>query len=81
MFRALECMDDDDDDNIDIDRALEIIRKNMKVSATMSAVYYDLTQHKQWLEEDCSKLLDERKQAKLHHMQNSSQTNGDDLKK
>jgi len=38
-----------------------------------------LKQHKPWFEEECSKLLDQSKQAKLQWLQNPSQTNGDNV--
>jgi hypothetical protein len=52
----------------------------MKALATESLGYCELKQHEPWFNEDCSKLLDERKQAKLQWLQNPSQTNGDNLK-
>jgi hypothetical protein len=38
-----------------------------------------LKQHKLWFDEEYSKLLHERKQAKLQWLQNPNQTNGDNL--
>jgi hypothetical protein len=38
-----------------------------------------LKKHKLCLEEECSKLLDQRKQAKLQWLQNPSKVNGDNL--
>jgi hypothetical protein len=38
-----------------------------------------MKQHKPWFKEGCSEVLDERKQARLHQLQNSSQINGDNL--
>jgi hypothetical protein len=35
--------------------------------------YYELRKHKPWLDEGCSKLLDERKQAKLQWLQIQAQ--------
>jgi hypothetical protein len=35
-----------DDDNVDISRALENIREDMKVSCTGIVGYYELKQHK-----------------------------------
>jgi hypothetical protein len=37
--------------------------------------------HKQWFEDECSKLIDKRKQVKLQWLQTPSQINGDNLKK
>jgi hypothetical protein len=47
------------DDEVDIKRAWETIRENIKISAK------ELKKHKTWFEEGCSKLLDQRKQAKM----------------
>jgi hypothetical protein len=38
-----------------------------------------LKKHKPWFEEGCSKLLDQRKQAKLQWLQDPSEINGDNL--
>jgi hypothetical protein len=48
----------------------------MIASATESVGYYDLKQHRPWFDEECSKLLDQRKQEKLEWLQNRSE-NGD----
>jgi hypothetical protein len=37
----------------------------MKTSTTESLGYYELKQHKSWFDEECSKLLDQRRGAKL----------------
>jgi hypothetical protein len=50
---------------------------NIKASAIENIDYYELKQHKLWFGEECKKLLDHRKQAKLHWLQNVNQTNGD----
>jgi hypothetical protein len=39
-----------------------------------------LKKHKPWFDEGCSKLSDQRKQAKLQWLQNSSEINGVNLK-
>jgi len=54
---------------MDINRAWESIRKNVKAAAKDSPGYYELKQHKPWSEEESSKLLDQW----LH---NPSQVNG-----
>jgi SRSO17 transposase len=41
--------------------------------------HHELKEHEPWFEEDCSKLLDQREQAKLRWLQNSSYRNGDNL--
>jgi hypothetical protein len=41
--------------------------------------YYELRKHKPWFDEGCSRLLNQRKRAKLHWLQDPSETNGDNL--
>jgi hypothetical protein len=55
------------------------ITENIKMSAIESLSYYELKQHKQWLHEVCSELLDRREQAKQQCLQDPSQINGDNL--
>jgi hypothetical protein len=50
---------------VDTNRAWEINREDIKISAKESPGYYDLYKHKALLDEGCSKLLDQRKQAKV----------------
>jgi len=64
---------------VDINRAWRSTKDNMEASATESLGYYELKEHKPCLDEECSKLLDQRKQAKLQRLQNPSQTYGHDL--
>jgi hypothetical protein len=56
-FPNLENFDDDDDD-VDINRAWKSIRENMKVLVTGSLGYYEFKRHKAWFKEECSKFLD-----------------------
>jgi len=51
----------------------------MHTSATENLGYYKMKQHKLWFDEECSKLLHQRKQTKLQWLQNSSQINGDNM--
>jgi hypothetical protein len=60
-------------------RVWETIRDNIKISAKESLGYYELKKHKPWFDEGCSKLLDQRKQAKLQWLQDPSEINGDNL--
>jgi len=48
-YAALEKLDD----NVDINRVWESIRKNMKASATENLGYYELKQHKPWFDDTC----------------------------
>jgi hypothetical protein len=73
-FAALESSDE----SFDINNAWESIRENIKTSAKDHLGYHTLKHNKPWFYE-CSKLKDQRKQAKLQWLQNPSQINGDDL--
>jgi hypothetical protein len=50
---------------VDINRAWEIIKENIKMSAKESVGYYKLKQHEPWFDKGYSQLLDQRKQARL----------------
>jgi hypothetical protein len=54
---------------VDINRAWETIRENIKISAKESLGCYELKKHETRFDEGCSKLLDQRKQAKLQWLQ------------
>jgi hypothetical protein len=56
---------EDLDAEVEINSAWEMIRENTKIVAKESLGYFDLKKHKPWFDEGCSKLLDQRKQAKL----------------
>jgi hypothetical protein len=49
----------------DINRAWENIRENIRISVQESLVYCESKHHKLWFDEECSKLVDGRKQDKL----------------
>jgi hypothetical protein len=53
---TLENLDDGDND-VDICRAWESIRENIKASATDSPGCYVVRQYKPWFDEECAKLL------------------------
>jgi hypothetical protein len=61
----------------DINKAWETIRENIKISAQECLGYYELKKRKSWLDEGCSKLLDQSKRIKLPWLQNPSEINGD----
>jgi hypothetical protein len=67
--------------NMDISRAWETNRQNIKLSDKETLYYYELKMQKQWSDKGCSKLLNYGKQAKLQWLQASSQINGDNLNK
>jgi hypothetical protein len=74
-FEALEDLDAE----VEVNSAWETMRENSKISAKESLGYYDLKKHKPWFDEGCSKLLDQRKEAKLQWLQDPSEINGNNL--
>jgi sorting nexin-29 len=74
-FAVLESLDE----SFDINNAWESIRENIKTSAEDNLGYQRLKQNKPCFEDECSKLIDQQKQAKLKWLQNPSQMNGDNL--
>jgi hypothetical protein len=60
-FAALE----DLSAGMEISSAWETIGENIKISAKESLSYFELKNRKPWFDKGCSKLLDQRKQAKL----------------
>jgi hypothetical protein len=75
-FATLENLDE----SFDINSSWEIIRGNMKTSAKENLEYHNVKHNKPWFDDECSKLLDQRKQVKLQWLQNPSQINGDNQK-
>jgi hypothetical protein len=53
--------------------------REYKVSAKENVGYYELRKHKPRFDEGCSKLLYQRKQAKLQWLQDPNEVNGDNL--
>jgi hypothetical protein len=60
-FPALEDLEAE----VEINSAWEMIRESITISAKESLGYFELKKHKPWFDEGCSKLLNQRKQAKL----------------
>jgi len=50
---------------MNINRTWESIRQKIKVLFTENLGYYEMKEHKPWLDDESSKLLDQRKRAKL----------------
>jgi hypothetical protein len=69
---------EDLDSYMDINSAWETITKNVKITAKKSPGYYELKKHKP-LFNGCSKLQDQRQQAKLQWLRDLSEINGDNL--
>jgi hypothetical protein len=74
-FAALEDLNVDED----IIRAWENIKEDIKASAKESLCLHELKQHKPWFDKECLGFLDQRKQAKMHWIQDASQSNVDNL--
>jgi hypothetical protein len=53
------------EDNGDINRTWDTIRGKIKIMGKESLSYCALKHHKEWFDEECSKLVEQRKQAKL----------------
>jgi hypothetical protein len=64
---------------VKMNSAWEMIRENINISANERLGYFELKKHKPWSNKGCSKLLDQRKQVKLHLLQDPSEINGDNL--
>jgi hypothetical protein len=55
------------------------MRENIKTSVKENLGCQKLKYNKTWFDDECSKLIDNQKQAKLHWLQNQNQINGDNL--
>jgi hypothetical protein len=74
-FAALEEFDAE----VEINSAWGMTGENIKISAKESLGYCDLKKHKSWIDEECSSLIDQRKQAKLQRLQGPNETDGNNL--
>jgi hypothetical protein len=72
-FAALEDLDAE----VEISSAWETSRESINISYKVSLGYFELKKHKQRFDEGCSKLLDQRKQAKLQWLQDPSEISRD----
>ena len=66
-------------DNEDMNRAWENIKKTIKISAKESLGLYERKQYKPWLHEERSQFSDQRKQANLQWLQDPNKRNVDNL--
>jgi hypothetical protein len=64
-YSALENLED----NGDSSSAWDAVRKNTKISAKECIVHCEAKRHETWFDEECSKFVDRRKQAKLRWLQ------------
>jgi hypothetical protein len=77
MYAALENLDNSGD----IHRAWENIKESNQTSDRESLGLHESKQHKPWYDAECLGILDRRKQAKMHWMQDPSQSNVENLNK
>jgi hypothetical protein len=68
-FAALEILDTE----LDVYKAWEIIREDIKISAKESLGYYEQKKNKPWFVEECSKSLDQGKQSQIAVVTRSKQ--------
>ena len=73
-------MENSDDDK-DVNRTWENIKKNIQTSAKESLGLDEFKQKKPWFDDECLGVLDQRKQAKIQWLQDPSQSNIDNLNK
>jgi hypothetical protein len=64
---------------VEINSTCETIGENIKTLAKENLGYYEFMKHKPWFNKGCSKLLYQKKQAKLQWLQSPSEINGDNL--
>jgi hypothetical protein len=74
-FAALESLVQ----SFDINNAWESITGIIKTSAKDNLGYKKLKDDKPWFDDECSRLIDQWKQAKLQWLQNTSEMNRDNL--
>jgi DNA repair ATPase RecN len=74
-FSALENLEV----NGDISRAWDAIKENTKICAKECIGHCEAKRHKPWFDEECSKLVDRRKQPKLQWLQDPSVVNEGNL--
>jgi hypothetical protein len=74
-FAALENIEESGN----INRAWDNIRENIKFPAQENLGYCESKHRKRWFDEECSKLIYRRKQAKLQWLHDPSEVNEDNL--
>jgi hypothetical protein len=68
------------DAEVKINSAWEMTRDNINMLAKENLGYCELKKHKPWFDEGCSKLVHQRKQAKLQWLQDPNEINVNNLK-
>ena len=71
-FDALRTSNEDAGD-VDINDTWENIIDKIKVAARESICYYEVKKKKPWFDDDCSNVVERRKQAKLKFLQDPTQ--------
>ena len=66
-------------DSEDINRAGINIKEHVRTLTKENLGLYELKQHNPWFDEECSRLLDHRKQAKIQWLQDPNHCNVDNL--
>ena len=74
-FAALENLNVDED----VNRGWENVKENIKTSAKEGLGLHEWKQHKPWFDKECVYFLDQRKQAKMQWIQDTSRSNVDNL--
>ncbi|KAJ4430252.1 hypothetical protein ANN_22464 [Periplaneta americana] len=57
------------EEELDVNSVWENIRDNIKIAAEQSISYHETKKRKPWFDEDCSTVVERRKQAKLKFLQ------------
>jgi hypothetical protein len=76
-FAALENLPVEN--NGDISRSWDTVRENIQILTNESIGRCEWKHHKLWFDEECSKLVDGRKQAKLQWLSYPNELNDDSL--
>ncbi|KAJ4441103.1 hypothetical protein ANN_10953 [Periplaneta americana] len=68
---------DEVEEELDVNNMWQNIRDNIKIAAEQSIGYYETKEKKPWFDEDCSIVVDRRKQAILKFLQDPIEENRD----
>jgi hypothetical protein len=66
-------------ESLDVNSDWKITTENIKTPAKENLGYHRLKFNKPLFDDECLKVIDQQKQAKLQWLQNPSQINGDNL--
>jgi hypothetical protein len=67
------------DESLDINSAGRVLEAMSRPQPKKVLGYHKLKHNKSWFDDECSKLIHQRKQAELQRLQNPSQIYGDNL--